>query len=252
MHSEKSIIEKELKMNSYPKTEKYDKNFVAENMMGPNSLKILEELTNDLPLKNGMRILDLGCGRGLTSIFLAKEFDAEVYAVDLWTDPTDNYRRFKAMGLENKIIPLCFDASKLPFANEYFDAVISVDSYHYFGNNEFYFGNCIAPILKNDGIAAISFPSIKQDFNFENIPKEMKPYWDKESFHMWRSTSWWTDIFRKHLHSFKVKELACFEDAWKDWLSSDNPFAVSDRDMIKADGGRYMNIISITGNVKHG
>ena len=239
-----------IKMNEYIKTNKYDKNFISENMMGPNSLKILEELTNDIPLKKGMKVLDLGCGRGLTSIFLANEFDVEVYAVDLWTSPTDNYNRFKAMGLENKIIPLCFDASKIPFANEYFDAVISVDSYHYFGNNQSYFGDYIAPILKKDGIFAIAIPSIRQDFTFENIPEEMKPFWEKEAFYMWRSTNWWKNIFEKHLNNFEIKEMECFDDAWNDWLSTDNPFAVSDKDMIKADGGRYMNIISVTGNLK--
>lgn len=43
-----------IKMNEYIKTNKYDKNFISENMMGPNSLKILEELTNDIPLKRDM------------------------------------------------------------------------------------------------------------------------------------------------------------------------------------------------------
>lgn len=43
-----------IKMNEYFKTNKYDKNFISENMMGPNSLKILEELTNDIPLKRDM------------------------------------------------------------------------------------------------------------------------------------------------------------------------------------------------------
>lgn len=238
-------------MSNYSKSDKYDKSFVAENMMGPNSLKILEELTSDIPLKSGMRVLDLGCGKGLTSIFLAREFGAEVYAVDLWTSPTDNLNRFKSMGLENKIIPLRFDASEMPFANKYFDAVISVDSYHYFGNNNSYFEKHIAPILKENGIVAISFPSIKQDFTYENIPDEMKPFWDKEAFYMWRSTNWWTNILERHLNNFKVKELTCFEDAWNDWLSTNNPYAISDRAMIKADGGKYMNIIAFTGNVKH-
>ena len=68
---------------NYIKTEKYDKNFISENMMGPNSMIIIEELTNKLPLEKGMRVLDLGCGKGLTSIFIAREFDVEVYAVDL-------------------------------------------------------------------------------------------------------------------------------------------------------------------------
>ena len=32
-----------------------------------------------------------------------------------------------------------------------------------------------------------------------------------------------------------------FDEAWKDWLSTDNKYAIQDRAMIKADNGRYMN-----------
>ncbi len=66
------------------KSETYDKAFINENLMGPNPLKMLEELTDKLDLQPGMRVLDLGCGKGLTSIFLAKEFGVHVYATDLY------------------------------------------------------------------------------------------------------------------------------------------------------------------------
>jgi len=90
----------------FTKSNKYDFDFVIENMMGPNSMKILEEMSESLKLEKGMRILDLGCGRGLTSIFLAKEYDVTVFATDLWISATDNYERIKSMGLEDKIIPI--------------------------------------------------------------------------------------------------------------------------------------------------
>lgn len=38
--------------------------FLRETMMGPNAWTLAEELTCNLPIKKGMRILDLGCGRG--------------------------------------------------------------------------------------------------------------------------------------------------------------------------------------------
>ena len=79
----------------FHRTRKYDKDFIRSNMMGPNSMMILEELVDDVPLKSGMRILDLGCGNGLTSIFLAKEYGVQVFALDLWVSATDNIRDFR-------------------------------------------------------------------------------------------------------------------------------------------------------------
>lgn len=49
----------------YPKSNKYDKQLVHDNMMGPNSLKFIEELTSHLNLEPSMKILDLGCGISL-------------------------------------------------------------------------------------------------------------------------------------------------------------------------------------------
>lgn len=120
----------------FPRTEKYDKNFLKKNMMGPNSIMILEELLKDVPLKPEMRVLDLGCGNGLTSIFLAKEYGVQVFALDLWISATDNYRRFQETGVGQSVIPIHADAHDMPFADGFFDAVISVDAYHYVGNND--------------------------------------------------------------------------------------------------------------------
>jgi cyclopropane fatty-acyl-phospholipid synthase-like methyltransferase len=55
----------------------------------------MEALTNVLPFERGTRVLDLGTGTALTSIFLAKEFEVSVVAADLWVDPTENQRRVR-------------------------------------------------------------------------------------------------------------------------------------------------------------
>ena len=44
------------------------------------------------------RILDLGCGKGISSLFLYRKYRAQVYAVDLWIPPTENLARFSAAG----------------------------------------------------------------------------------------------------------------------------------------------------------
>lgn len=225
-----------------------DNDFIQKNMMGPNSLIIIDELTKNSNLKKGMKVLDLGCGMGLTSIYLAKKFDVNVFALDLWISSTDNYNRFKDLGLENLITPLNCDANQLPlpFANEYFDAIISVDSYHYFGNNSTFFEDKIKPLLKKNAEVLFAFPSMKENY-ISNIPTDMLPFWDIEALEMWQSIGWWKDNFSNKLNNLCVEEMLCYNEAWADWLQSNNPYAIQDRPMFNTDNGRYMNLISIKG-----
>ncbi|MEG1641717.1 MAG: class I SAM-dependent methyltransferase [Synergistaceae bacterium] len=90
----------------FSRTGKYDKKFLLENMMGPNAMLVLEEALRPVTFKEGMRVLDLACGKGLTSIFLAREFGVNVFAVDLSVSATENYERFRAFGLEKQIVPI--------------------------------------------------------------------------------------------------------------------------------------------------
>ena len=68
----------------FPFSNKYDPNWVLDNSMGPNALWLTEWLCETMDLKPDMRVLDLGCGRALSSVFLAKEFGVQVWAYDLW------------------------------------------------------------------------------------------------------------------------------------------------------------------------
>jgi hypothetical protein len=124
--------------------------------------------------------------------------------------------------------------------------VISVDSYHYFGSNDEYYNKYLRRLLKKDALVALAFPGMKLDLN-QNIPEEMKPFWDEESFATWQSIDWWKERLSGKLEDLVIKEMRCFDKAWDDWLFSENDYAVEDRDMIATDNGRYMNLISITG-----
>lgn len=227
----------------------YGVDFFQENMMGPNSMRILEELIQKIPLQKGMRVLDLGCGRGLTSIYLAKEFGVEVFATDLWIPASENHQRFCQMGVAERIVPIHADALDLPYADRFFDAVVSVDSYHYFGNNDTYFTEKLGPLLKKDAWVAIAFPGMKYEVH-DNIPEEMKPFWEPEALACWHSIEWWRPKFAEKLRDFRIWEMNCFDTAWEDWLQTENPYAISDRPMIAADHGRFMNLIALTGQMK--
>ena len=226
------------------KTSEYDMDFIKENMMGPNSLKIIKEMSESINFHERMRVLDLGCGKGLTSIFLAKEYGVTVFATDLWISATDNFIRFKDMGLEEKIIPIHAEAHDLPFANEFFDVAISVDAYHYFGVEEEYLTKYFAPLVKRGGQIAVAIPGLKKEFT-NGIPTQLLPFWSEDmNFH---SCDWWINLWKKSdmVKIVKSKELNCCEEAWKDWLSCDNEHARSDIEMIKAEDGKFFNLVSL-------
>ena len=54
----------------YKRTEKYNIDLVNQKIMGPNPLKLEEELMKSHHIKSGSIVMDLGSGQGITSIFL--------------------------------------------------------------------------------------------------------------------------------------------------------------------------------------
>jgi len=164
VHFGEKLTRKQYIVKKYPKTENYDNNWIQENWMGPNPLILLEELCEHLDLKPGMKVLDMGCGKGLTSIFLAKEYGVIVFANDLWIDATDNLRRFEEAGVADKVYPIHAEAHALPYANGFFDAVIAIDCYHYFGAGETYFVDVFSKLVKPGGQFGIVVPGLRREF----------------------------------------------------------------------------------------
>ncbi|MCX6020597.1 MAG: methyltransferase domain-containing protein [Chloroflexi bacterium] len=113
----------------------------AQNLMGPNAVWLTEALTQVMDLKPGMRVLDMGCGRAMSSIFLAKEFGVQVWATDLWIPASENWGRVTTAGVQDRVFPSHAEAHNLPFADGFFDAALSLDAYHYFGMNDLYVGD---------------------------------------------------------------------------------------------------------------
>ena len=144
--------------------EKYRQYFTKDYLMGPNSFRLLDELIRRKPSDVRFhRTLDLGCGFALTSLFIANETDADaVYAYDLWIPATENYRRIRDNHLEDRVIPIHGDAMDMPFAQDYFDAIISVDAYHYFGCKAGVFANKILPFVKKGGYVMIAVPGLRE------------------------------------------------------------------------------------------
>lgn len=186
----------------YPRASAYDPVWVWHHHMGPNVLWLTEALMSVVELRPGARVLDMGCGTAISSMFLAREFGVEVWAADLWIDPTDNLRRVEEAGLSDAVFPLRVEAGNLPFADGFFDALISVDSYHYFGMADDYLAT-YARLARPGGRIGIVVPGRVADI----------AYSDDETF---RSPAWWKQHWSSGL--VEVETADTVPNGWDLWM----------------------------------
>ena len=229
--------------------EKYKKFFTKEYLMGPNSFRLLDELIARSPEDVTYdRTLDLGCGYALTSLFLANETKAQnVIAFDLWIPASENYARIKANQLEEKVIPIHGDALSMPFAQEYFDSIVSVDTYHYFGCKKGVFGEKILPFVKKDGYVLIAVPGLKE--YPEGDLKELFTTWaDGGDWELFQTVEWWETLLQEECGEncdITVKEADCFDIAWQEWFDSGHEYGIRDKEFLDKGLDRILNFILI-------
>ena len=231
----------------YPLSEKYGSPALMAKIMGPNPLKLEEELLTGHRIPAGATVCDLGSGQGLTSVFLAKEYGFRVYAADLWSDPEDNRSFFSEMGLtDEQILPVKADAEALPFEKEFFDAVVSTDSYNYFGRDPDYLDDKLLPFVKRGGYLYIAVPGMKKDCH-DALPPELLLSWTPEQLDYLHDVPYWTDMVSRcrGAELLSVTEMESNEEVWADWLKQENEYAIGDRRAMEAGGGRYLNFIKI-------
>lgn len=216
------------------------------NMMGPNTLRLLDELLEDITVQSeNQRILDLGCGKALNSLYLAKEKKAIVYSVDLWISAEENFQSAKAWSMENRILPFHVDANQLPFSKEYFDGIVCIDAYHYFGMSPEFFGEKILPLVKAGGFIAIVVPGLKEIPS--GRPMELLKEWLGDEIDSFQTVEVWDKILgdSPEIESKEVKEMKAMEEPWEDWFSTGHEYAIHDRQLLEAGLYDYVDFISM-------
>ncbi len=232
---------------NYPKSQKYQTPELLSKIMGPNPIKLEEELLLGNKIPPHATVCDLGSGQGLTSMFLVKEYGFRVYAADLWSDPAENRKFFDEMGLtEAEIIPVKADAENLPFEKDFFDAVISTDSYNYFGRDPDYLDQKLLPFVKSGGYIYVTVPGMKKDLH-QNLPPELLLSWTPEQLDYLHDVSYWKGIVGacRGAEIVEVSEMQSNEEVWADWLAQENEYAIGDRKSMDAGGGKYLNFVKI-------
>src|SRR5690349_7310796 len=174
---------------SFARASRYHPDWVRVGMSGgANPLWLTEWLSEAMKLRPGMRVLDLGCGRAMSSIFLRREFGVQVWATDLWFSAGENFQRVRDAGVEDGVFPIHADARSLPFAEGFFDAIISIDSFVYYGTDDLYL-NYLARFVKSEGHVGIAGAGFTREMQGA-IPKHLRKWWTHDLCCL-HSAAWW-------------------------------------------------------------
>ncbi len=244
-----------LRSEKFPRSNKYEPEWILANQMGLNPLWLTEWLCEEIILTPGMRVLDLGCGKAVSSIFLAREYGVEVWAADLWIKPTENYARISQAGVADRVFPLYADARSLPFAEDYFDAILCTDAYIYFGTDDLYL-ETLHHFVKPGGKIGITVPGFMRELDGQ-VPEHILPFWAQECW-TWHTTDWWRWLWERT----GLVEVTCVDTLpegaalWLQWKKARkasgeiNPGLDLDIQVLTADQGQYMGFIRMAAKRK--
>lgn len=142
----------------------YDENFFLNCCLGSEEFKKsggkelhprVQKLFRNLNITKGMRILDLGCGRGDIALFLAKNakecigIDYSKDAIKIAKSAVIHFPK----SIQNKINFKVMSAKKINFPDSYFDLIVCVDVFEHLYKEELEIAmKEISRVLKKDGI----------------------------------------------------------------------------------------------------
>ncbi|GGV31800.1 SAM-dependent methyltransferase [Streptomyces griseoflavus] len=248
-----------LALPRYPRSAAYDARWTVDNAMGPHALWLLEWLAPALGLDTlppGARVLDLGCGRAMTSVFLAKEYGLQVTAADLWIRPEENQRRIAEAGVADRVLPVLAEAHDLPFGEESFDAIVSIDAYQYFGTDDLYLPT-LTRLLKPGGRIGVVVPAIHEEIAGSEPPEHLASFWEP-AFWCFHSPAWWSRHWTRS-GAVEVETADWLRDGWQEWLlwcdavaetsTEEFPARMSRENaaLLRADRGRTLGFARVVG-----
>lgn len=124
---------------------------------------------------SGLRIADIGCGTGASTLVLARELDAHLTAVDFIPEFLTRLEDAAGRaGISGRVTTLCAPMESLPFAESSYDAIWSEGAIYNMG-----FAAGITAwrrFLKPGGVLAVS----ELTWLTDQRPDELQMHWEKE------------------------------------------------------------------------
>lgn len=206
-----------LEAGSRPVLKNYSRTEIYREIHGQGGLFFAADMAGELDLRPGMRVLDLACGGGTTSLFLAKNYGVQVWAVDKnEMDGAKLAARAQEAGVAALLTPVKAEAHALPFAAEFFDAVFCLNSYFYFGTDDLYLPYLLK-FVRTGGKVCVGSPCYREELPPNPRPEFLVEFPDCLAVH---SPNWW----RRHFEKIGIVRVLKAENHpqsrvfWEDWL----------------------------------
>ncbi|MFO0913051.1 MAG: methyltransferase domain-containing protein [Pirellulales bacterium] len=242
---------KQLWHPGFPRANHYHPDWVTSSGSGgAHALWLTEWLSEAMDFQPGQRVLDLGCGRAASSIFLAREFGLQVWAADLWFSVADNWRRVQDAGVSDRVFPLHVDARALPFPPEFFDAIISIDSFFYYGTDDLYL-SYLARLLRPGGRLGTAGVGLTEEFT--ELPEHLRGWWTNDLWCL-HSADWWL----RHWGRTGLVDVRLAESRpdgyqlWLDWQRVIAPENEPELSTVAEDAGRYLTYVRVVADRRPG
>jgi SAM-dependent methyltransferase len=242
-----------LTSDRFPRSSAYHPEWVLAGVSGAaNPLWMTEWLAEALDLRPGMRVLDLGCGRAMSSIFLRREFGVQVWATDLWFSASENLQRVRDAGVEDGVFPIHADARSLPFAAEFFDAIASLDSFPYYGTDDLYL-SYLARFVKPGGQVGTAGAGLTREMEGP-VPAHLAGWWAQDQPYCLHSAPWW----RRHWEKTGILDVALADTLpdgwrfWRGWLQVVAPDNLTEVRALEADAGGHLGYVRVVGRRRAG
>ncbi len=232
----------------FPRSSSYHPEWIKASVSGgANPLWLTEWLAKALDLRPGMRVLDLGCGRAMSSIFLHREFGVQVWAVDLIFSVSENLQRIRDAGVEDGVFPIHADARSLPFAADFFDAIVSIDSFFYYGTDDLYL-NSLIRFVKPGGQVGIAGAGLMQEIE-GIVPEHLKAWWTPDLWCL-HSAQWWQRHWERtgFINIEVADSLPQGWRLWRSWHLAIAPDNKTEIEALEADRGRYLGYVRLIGS----
>lgn len=156
--------------------------------------------------------------------------------------PDERLARIRDAGASGGVFPIHADARSLPFAAEFFDAVVSIDSFAYYGTDDLY-ANYLARFVKPGGTIGIAGAGLTQEIDGP-VPEHLRSWWEP-SMCCLHTAAWWRRHWERSgvLHVERADKLP---DGWRYWLTwqhAVSPDNQTEIQTLEADGGRFLGYI---------